>query len=721
MKMIHQKKFLLTALSLFTVLTQVFSQAVGLPPHPRLLLNSNGIVELRERIASAPWAKTSWGELKSSVDKNLRKPVELPPRGGNWSHNYVCPIHGARLEQGRKLGPWQWEHICPIGHHILKGDPSKATLDFDGNVIATAHQNFAQQALDDGLIFQVTGDARYAGRAREILLAYAGKYLSYPLHDNQGHTGGKRGGRVASQSLTEASWLITLVQGADLVWDTLSADDLQAIEEKILRPALNEIIIPQKLGIHNIQCRQNSAIGLTGFLLGDQKLISLAIDDPKMGYRQQLAKGVDADGLWLEGSSGYHFFTIEGLWPLAEAARNCGLDLYDPKFKAMFDGPFAWAMPNQILPNFNDSGYSSLHSQTAIYELAFARFHDAKYVSLFGKRDNRMALLFGATNLPAGQSVGETQSRNLAAGGYAILQQGAGTNATWLAAKYGPHGGGHGHPDKNSFILYSRGQVLAPDVGTHAYGSPLHAGWDKTTLAHNTLVVDEKSQEPAQGKCLAFGKTNGVDFSVTDAGRIYPEANVHFTRTVAMLTPNLVVFVDQIQADAPHTFDLAYHQMGVWEKLPAGTAWSPTSVPGYKYFMQTTTRNSAAGATLRTKIAEDGSASVILAGGEMTEIITGNGILKTTEDLVPMLVQRRHAQETAFVWAVSLDDTPVELMVSDVQDAGGKKLTRAEALLLQVSAGTMQRALLVNPQQKNVVAALPGGAAWRSGAVLTIR
>ena len=712
--------FVLAALSLFTVLSPANSQTAGLPPHPRLLINSNGIAELRERIATAPWAKASWGKLKASAENSLLKPVELPPRGGNWSHNYVCPIHGARLELGRQIGPWQWEHICPVGHHILTGDPSQATLDFDGNAIMAIHEKLANQVLDDGLVFQMTGDAHYARRAREILLAYADKYLSYPIHSNRGRSG-KHGGRVASQALSEAMWLIPLVQGADLIWDTLSVNDRRAIEEKILRPALNEIIIPTTFGIQNMQCWENSAIGLTGFLLGDQKLISLAIDDPKLGYRQQLAKGVDADGLWLEGSSGYHFFAIEGLWPLAEGARNCGLDLYDSQFKALFDGPFAIAMPNLVLPNFNDSSLSPLLGQTAAYELAFARFHDAKYIFLFGNRNNRMALLFGAANLPAAQAVGETQSRNLTAGGYAILQQGAGTNATWLSTKYGPHGGMHGHPDKNSFILYARGQVLAPDVGTHAYGSPVHMGWDKTTLAHNTLITDEKSQEPAQGKCLAFGTTNGVDFSVTDAGPIYPAANVHFTRTVAMLTASLVVFVDQIQADAPHTFDLAYHQMGVWKNLPTGTAWSPPSVPGYKYFTQTTTRNSAAGETVRTKLADNQSAAVILAGGELTEIITGSGILKTTEDLVPLLVQRRRAQNTAFVWAVSLDGAPVELKVSDVQDADGKNLIHAEALLVQVGAGSLQRSLLVNPQQKKVVSALPGGAAWRSEAVLAIR
>src|SRR5947207_11491033 len=107
----------------------------------------------------------------------------------------------------------------------------------------------------------------------------------------------------------------------DLIWSELTEPDRQAIETQLLRPALEEVILPRRMGVHNIQCRHNSAIGLVGFLLGDQKLIWTAIDDPANGFRRQIEKGVLADGMWIEGSSGYHFFTISGLLPLAEAAR----------------------------------------------------------------------------------------------------------------------------------------------------------------------------------------------------------------------------------------------------------------------------------------------------------------------------------------------------------------------------------------------------------------
>jgi oligo-alginate lyase len=695
------------------------AQTNALPANPRLLLNGEGIAALKERIAAAPWAAASWRELKARVDRDLEKAIVLPPRGGNWSHNYVCPEHGARLKQGKKIGPWQWEHICPVDNHVFHGDPEKATLDFDGNAISSIHAGYARDVIDDGLVYQVTGDKRYAAHAREILLAYADRYLTYPAHDNQGKPGG-RGGHVASQSLTEATWLIDIAQGADLVWDTLSEADRSAIVDKMLRPALNEIIIPQKYGIHNIQNRENSAIGLVGFLLNDAKLIALAIDNPQTGFRAQMERGVLPGGFWLEGSTGYHFFAMDGMWPLMEAARNCGIDLYGPKFKSLFDGPLSLTMPDLSLPNFNDSGISPLPSHAEIYELAAARYHDPAYSALIStNRSSRMALLFGVIDLGGGNLHVPASSRNLAGPGYAILDRGENTNATWLALKYGPHGGGHGHPDKNSFILYARGEVIAPDVGTHAYGSPLHTGWDKTTLAHNTLVVDEKSQEPAQGKCLAFGTERGVDFSMTDAGPIYP--GVHFIRTAAMLTPGLIVFIDQIEADAPHTFDLAYHQVGTWENLPEGKPWSSKERAGYKYFSDATVRNAdATTLSLKTRTSDDWHPVITLVETSPTEVITGYGIWKTTEDRVPMVVQRRQGQRTAFVWGVSLDGNPLNLRVSQAE-AAGKLLDPSAAVMVRAVSGNQTRYLLANPQRQKLTVGLPIDSRWQTDAVFSIR
>ena len=428
--------------------------------------------------------------------------------------------------------------------------------------------------------------------------------------------------------------------------------------------------------------------------------------------------------MWIEGASGYHFFTISGLWPLAEAARNCGLNLYSRQFEQMFLGPLALAMPNLVLPNFNDSKTVPLDSQSDAYELAFARFHNPAFLPLLAgsSRRGRLALLYGERQLPpAPQSSSVAASLNSTGSGYAILRSGPGSDATWLCLKYGPHGGAHGHPDKNTFILYSRGQIVATDAGVHAYGSPLHKNWDKTTLAHNTLVVDETSQEPAAGTCLDFGTDHGVDYSVTDAGPIYQ--GVRFIRTAALLSPELVLFVDQIQSEALHTLDLAYHQLdnGATNGLPGTNSWMPPQRPGYSQLVRTTVRPlDADGFVFQTSLADGWHPSVVLARTEPTEIITGYGILKTTEDLVPILLQRRRVQNTAFVWAVSLDGAPVTLDTTQIQDSEGTPLSPAKATQVRVAAAGRNWTLIVNPDARRVAVHQPDGRSGNTAKRVTV-
>ncbi len=98
-----------------------------LPPYPRLLVNAEGIAALKQRIAAAAWASSSWNQLKARAERDLKKPIELPPRGGNWSHNYVCPEHGARLRQGKTDWP------VAVGTYLPSGQPRFARRSKQGD------------------------------------------------------------------------------------------------------------------------------------------------------------------------------------------------------------------------------------------------------------------------------------------------------------------------------------------------------------------------------------------------------------------------------------------------------------------------------------------------------------------------------------------------------------------------------------------------------------
>lgn len=297
--------------------------------------------------------------------------------------------------------------------------------------------------------------------------------------------------------------------------------------------------------------------------------------------------------------------------------------------------------------------------------------------------DDDFALWFGDEPLEAG-GVRTWKSANLPASGYAVLARGEGAAATWLCFKYGPHGGGHGHPDKLNFVLYARGNVVGIEPGNARYGLPAQAGWYKTSLAHSVLVVDEASQERAEGKCLAFGQSGGVDFCVADAGPIYE--GLRHVRTVALVNENTIVVLDQIACDEERLLDIAYHHRGEWTALQDGEAWMPPDLDAYRYLkdaIETTTHD---GITL-----ELNSGNITLAGGCETQVIAATGMGENQEDRVPMVIFRRRAKETAFAWAVSLDDSPISLTHVEVSDQ--PKSVHAG---IRVTAGDLSTSFAVN-------------------------
>ncbi len=676
----------------------VKDKPMNLPPHPRLLLTPSDIAVIKGRTAGTEWAKAFHDDLKKRGDEWLARAIQLPPRGGQWYHWYACPKHGTRL---RTEGPTR--HVCPTGGEAYTGYP------YDDVVLSRDHDRLAGAVRDLGLLYQVSGDKRYAAKAREILLAYAGRYLSYPLHNinNEPKVGG---GRVGPQTLDESTWLIPMAQGADAVWDTFTPAEIESLKTKLFYPAV-EVIRQHRMSIHNIQCWKNSAVGLVGLLFGDPALAADAVDS-EHGYQAQMAQGVNADGAWYEGAWGYHFYTMDAVRPLTEAAFRCGINLYGDAYKKMFLAPIELAMPDGRLPAFNDSNTASAMGN-ANYEIALARYKDPRFALPLAKSDRRtlQAFVNGVASLPPVPTAPEP-GRNYPASGYAILRAGAGAGATWLCLKYGPHGGGHGHPDKNSFVLYGApragagGRVLAGDPGTANYGVPIQLGWYKTTLAHNTLVVDETNQRPATGSCLDFQIKDGWSAALTDAGTAIPD--VSFRRAAFLVTDDLVVFLDLVNAEdgSARTLDLAYHPAGAWGALSHGEGIAPPDKPGYSYLRDVRQVTNTDGLTLAVTGPEAAGSAIAFAAspGMPTTFWTGTGVGANTEDRVPVVLARRKAASTAYVWAVAVgsgNGAPAVTAVA-VTGADGKPLAAHEAAAARVTHGGKTYLVVANPGGRGV-------------------
>lgn len=655
-----------------------------LPPHPRLLVSANELMEARKRVRTEPWAREMLEQLEQQCRVQLRRPLVVPDRGGQCEHWYACPEHGAAL---RTEGPHR--HVCPVGGEVYSGWP------YDDVAIALEHKRLRRLVRDAAVLYALTGRAEWARVVRSILIGYAKHYPTYVLHDIHGAPG--RGGRAWAQSLDEAVWLVHLTQAADLVWAALTPEEQAELCSKLVRPAVNTVIRANRMRFHNIQCWHNAAVGLAGYLMDDQDMVAEAIDGAR-GYHAQLRHMVNQDGQWAEGSWGYHFYALEPLLALAEAAFHCGEDLYTDTLRNMLQAPLLAAMPDGSLPAFNDAGQLYLRDRDE-YETALRRFGDPRFAGplLSARRPSLRALLHGVRPLPHPPPVG-ARSRLLPDSGYAILSHGAGESATWVCVKYGPHGGDHGHPDKNNLVLYQRRQMLLGDPGVGAYLTPLADGWYKTTVAHNTVAADEHNQRPATGRLLAFSNQGSIATSLTDAGSAL--GPVQFRRMTTLVGQSALVVVDLLHAadGRSRTLDLVWHPSGRWADLPASRPLSQSNREGYRYLMGL--RETTGTSVRASSRIQSGSLMpmVVVASGVGTYFF-GTGVGSNTADRVPILIARQRASSCAFATVFMLSSArhipaPVFLPCTD---RDGLAVPLGRAIGLRVEMDGVRYFFVANP------------------------
>ncbi len=608
---------------------------------PKLLLDSRDVDRIRKTTASEPWAKAIAEDLIRYSDEWPAQHVreyglarwELPKEGAGWSHDYVCPDHGVRLRQTAG------KNLCPVDGKDYHGWP------VDNVVYMQRNDDNAAAARTLGLAFQLTGKPEYVEKARRIFSAYADIYLKLPIHNNQNKPDDPKGAHVMSQTLSEAKWLVPLAFGYDLVRDAVPAAERERFESQVLRPAA-EVIQRNDAGKSNWQSWHNAALLAVGLITGDKSLVHLAVEGDG-GFDFQLRESITPDGPWFEGSWGYHFFALDPLLLTLEMTRHNGIQVaHEAALKRMFDAPITCVFPDGTLPNFNDSGLTRLTNEARWYEIGYQAFHDPRYLFVMrGQKRELEGLLWGAPSLPAAAQV-ELSSELLPDAGVATLRV-KGSDHT-VAVKFGPHGGGHGHFDKLTFISYANGAHLATDPGTQAYGAKSHNTWDKMTVAHNTIAVDERTQAQATGKLLKWTPGPDVTEIRLSAGPVYP--NVEMERTLVLTKDYLLDIADVRATDgASHKFDWFYHNAGslAGGSLPLTPFAELPRQNGYQHL--TETRSAVSSDDWNARFTLPGSnLELEMLGSPESRIVAGVGLGPDLRVTVPFVMVRRVGQSARF-------------------------------------------------------------------------
>jgi len=629
-------------------------------PRPRFLFTREELDAWR----ADPAKSNELAQIAVRAEALLSARRAIPDREGQWIFYYACPADGARLRPESPL-----VHRCPVCGKMYTDERTVAawrTLVFN---------ELDSEVRDMGIAYGLTGDERFAARAREILLRLAALYPSFERHDRWGRTGllAVVGGRRYSQLLDEACGVIQLAAGYDLAAPAacFSDGDRRLIEEKLLRLIARETGLFQHFIDErcNHQTWFNAACAAVGLVIGDEELMREAICGSR-GLMFQLASSVTDDGLWYEGAIAYHFYALSAVQTTLDAARRAGWDFSsNGRLKSLWEGPSKISYPDGSLPVFHDSDRASLANYRSFFEWAGRYFKDPVLAAM-GRGD------FPSDDMKA--------SAVLADIGIAVLRRNSGRDAVCVMMDWGKHGGAHGHPDKLNTVLYALGRELALDPGRISYSVPEYRTWCRTTAAHNTVAVNGSDQDESDGALLHFEETGDYVSCLAAADRAYP--GLRLSRWL-LLTDGWLLDVFAVEGRKSSQIDLLFHCRG---DVAGADDFVPLEKPlrgsGYEHFQNVRTAPGRKEAAFEFRQPDGRSLRVTTAGDETGVFLLGEGIGYTLNDSVPCLMRRRKAASTVFVtlYDFGTDGGPKLLDIVHCEESG-KALPPWQAIGVRVS------------------------------------
>ena len=483
---------------------------------------------------------------------------------------------------------------------------------------ARSHDDNQKLATEFAEQFAKTGDERYARAALKIFLAYAENYSELRRRNHNA----SNGGALHAQLLDEARWLVRMAEAYHMLLKrgAVSEEQQQVIAKGLLEPAV-EVEMQGNMP-NNHQWWFNAAMGVTGFVLGNEDYIRTAIDGER-GFIFHIANHINDDGLIFEQAMTYQHFSMAAYMHLASMAEKHGVDLWHlevddatewdglngkKSFKIMFDAYPQFAFPDGSMAAVKDSGPEGRTFVQPFYlELAdkYRKYYDDPwhqklldhYTEAQRRRDR------GEPPAPAlnhGDAPFALTGRNVLgstlypSSGLAVLRgDPEDVNAPAVTMTFGPYGGGHGHPDKLSITMYANGEIVLPDIGRYEYGDPLHQTWANQTLAHNTVAVDERSHKPMHVPGMSiWAEAPAGDTGVLREFVITPHVKllradcdtavdgVTLDRTVVLLG-GVLVDVFEASGNRKHLFDWALHVNGTLQTTSIGLAPSDKKVGKY--------------------------------------------------------------------------------------------------------------------------------------------
>ncbi len=546
------------SLLLFPVLC--FAQPTGPGGHPNTFFTKPEAAEIKAGITKYPLLTKSYNEIKKQVDEWIGKEVDIP----------------------------------------LPKDPA-------GGYTHEKHKANYNLMFNSGVLYNITGEEKYATFVKNILLKYAALNPTLKKHPQATSSSP---GHIFWQALNDANWLVYTGMAYDMVYNFLSAPERKTIEDGAFKPEVDFFTKDLKNWfnlVHNHGVWACAGVGIVGIASNNKDYIDMALygteKDGKSGFVAQMDGLFSPDGYYTEGPY-YVRYAILPYYLFANALDHARPELKVFEYrnsilqKALLAGLQQTNTDGIFFPlndALKDKDYTSNELVSAI-DIAWKIYGADNGLLTVAKKQDKVLLNKGGASIAAAiataknispyypyQTAEYTDGAKGDEGGVSFLRNGKDKDLTTLIYKYTSHGLSHGHFDKLNINLFDKGNEVITDYGSvrfigveQKYGGrylPENTTYASQTIAHNTMVVDETSQFNGDGKIgeqyhadKLFSSISSNAVQVIAAKEDNAYKNVRLQRTLYMLQlpggKKIIADIFNAASANEHQYDLPFQYSG---------------------------------------------------------------------------------------------------------------------------------------------------------------
>lgn len=524
------------------------------PQHPCLLLTQKGVKQIKSQNKTAILFDKTLAGTQKQVDAILANPIDVPiPKdaGGGYTH-----------EQ---------------------------------------HKRNYHNMYNAGVLFQLTGEKKYAEYVKSLLFKYAEIYPALPLHPVQKSS---YRGKLFWQGLNECVWLVYTSQAYDCIYTFLTKKEREFIEDNLFKPMVKFIAIDNRNTfekIHNHGTWAVAGVGMISYVMGDKDMLEKALygldKNGKGGFMRQIDQLFSPDGYFKEGPY-YQRYSLQPFIMFAQAIDNNEPERKIFEFK---DGVILKAVTtllqmtdtNGQFFHFNDALDKTWHSTELVWgvDIAYSKNGNKQLLSI-AKEQNTVILNESGYKVGTDIEHAEPFIHNTMVirdgakgdeGGIGILRNQSNNSKSCIALKYTSQGMGHGHFDKLAFTYYDNNTEIIQDYGAARFLNiepkngghylPENNSFAKQTISHNTLVVDAKSH--FNGNLDEASKHSPVFYAFVDTDKVkmisakdaQATPGVSMQRSLFMVSHSefehpLIIDIFKVTSEQKHQYDLPYYYKG---------------------------------------------------------------------------------------------------------------------------------------------------------------